>query len=178
MVFFVLATKLTTAANAIFLQSTAPLYLLLLGPLLLDEPIRPRDFGFIAAFAAGLSLFFVDANQATAIATNPKLGNLLALASGVCWALTLVVFRWIEQKNKGAGKETSPQSALVAGNIVAFVVCLPMALPRARAPRDGSGRDRLSRDLPDRRGVPLLPARHPRGARRSRLRSTSCSSRS
>src|SRR6185436_18210309 len=40
MVLFVLSNKLTTAANTIFLQSTAPLYLLLLGPWLLHEPIR------------------------------------------------------------------------------------------------------------------------------------------
>jgi drug/metabolite transporter (DMT)-like permease len=133
MIFFVLATKLTTAANAIFLQSTAPLYLLLLGPLLLDEPIRPRDFAFIAAFAAGLSLFFLDAQQATAIATNPRLGNLLALASGLCWAFTLVSFRWIEQGNRAAasmgGVTTNPQSTLIAGNLIAFFVCLPLALP-------------------------------------------------
>ena len=36
-----LSTKLTTAANAIFLQATAPLYLLLLGPVVLDEAISP-----------------------------------------------------------------------------------------------------------------------------------------
>jgi drug/metabolite transporter (DMT)-like permease len=133
MIFFVLATKLTTAANAIFLQSTAPLYLLLLGPLLLDEPIRPRDFAFIAAFAAGLSLFFLDAQQATAIATNPRLGSLLALASGLCWAFTLVSFRRIEQGNRAAasmgGVTTNPQSTLIAGNLIAFFVCLPLALP-------------------------------------------------
>ena len=40
---FVLSTKLTTAANAIFLQSTAPLYLLLLGPLILSEHFKRRD---------------------------------------------------------------------------------------------------------------------------------------
>lgn len=129
MVFFVLATKNTTAANAIFLQSTAPLYVLLLGPLLLDEPIRPRDFAFIAAIAAGMALFFVDSTQVTAIAANPRLGNLLALASGVCWALTLVAFRFLEKRNAGAVATTSPQSVLVAGNAVAFLACLPLALP-------------------------------------------------
>src|SRR5690242_14132764 len=40
LVLFVLSTRLTTAANAIFLQSTAPLYLLALAPLLLHEHIR------------------------------------------------------------------------------------------------------------------------------------------
>jgi drug/metabolite transporter (DMT)-like permease len=47
LVLYVLANRLTTAANTIFLQSTAPLYLLLLGPLVLREHIRGRDLGFM-----------------------------------------------------------------------------------------------------------------------------------
>ena len=49
---FVLANRLTTAANTIFLQSTAPLYLLVLSPWLLKEPIRRQDLGFMAAVGA------------------------------------------------------------------------------------------------------------------------------
>src|SRR4029079_18136017 len=56
---FVLANRLTTAANTIYLQSTAPLYLLLLSPWLLKEPIRRQDLGFMAAVGVGLALFFV-----------------------------------------------------------------------------------------------------------------------
>src|SRR6185369_2764791 len=59
MVLFVLANKLTTSASAIFLQDASPLYILLLGPWLLQEPIRRRDLGFMVALGAGLSLFFV-----------------------------------------------------------------------------------------------------------------------
>ena len=51
LVLFVLANKLTTSANAIFLQSTAPLYLLLLGPLVLRERIRRIDLVVITALA-------------------------------------------------------------------------------------------------------------------------------
>jgi drug/metabolite transporter (DMT)-like permease len=43
MILFVLANKLTTATNTIFLQYTAPLYLLLLAPWLLREPVRLSD---------------------------------------------------------------------------------------------------------------------------------------
>src|SRR3954466_14252584 len=46
---FVLPTRLTTAANAIFLQSTAPLYLLLIGPLLLHEPVHRADLAYMLA---------------------------------------------------------------------------------------------------------------------------------
>ena len=54
MILYVTANKLTTAANAIFLQSTAPMYLLLLGPLLLREKIRPRDLSYTAAMVVGV----------------------------------------------------------------------------------------------------------------------------
>src|SRR4051812_19091539 len=65
---FVLANRLTTSASAIFLQSTAPLYLLVLGPWLLAEPIRRQDLGFMLAVGLGLALFFigVDAPAVTA----------------------------------------------------------------------------------------------------------------
>src|SRR6185436_4328015 len=59
MLLFVSATKLTTAANAIFLQSTAPLYVLLLAPILLREPVRRIDMMFLGAFLLGLSVIFL-----------------------------------------------------------------------------------------------------------------------
>jgi drug/metabolite transporter (DMT)-like permease len=86
---FVTATKLTTAANAIFLQSTAPLYLLFIGPVLLKEPLRRSDWMLMAAMTAGMSLFFVSTEPAVATAPNPQLGNLLAAASGLAWAVIL-----------------------------------------------------------------------------------------
>ena len=57
---FVTATKLTTAANAIFLQYTGPAYVLLLSPFLLGEPFRPLDGICVVLSLAGMSLFFVD----------------------------------------------------------------------------------------------------------------------
>src|SRR4029079_4795278 len=79
---FVLATRLTTSANTIFLQSTAPLYLLILSPWLLKEPIRRQDLGFMAAVALGLILFFVSVDGPQATAPDPVRGNLLATVSG------------------------------------------------------------------------------------------------
>jgi drug/metabolite transporter (DMT)-like permease len=76
---FVLANRLTTSANTIYLQSTAPLYLLVLGPWLLKEPIRRQDVGFMLAVALGLALFFVSAEAPRATAPDPMRGNLLAL---------------------------------------------------------------------------------------------------
>src|SRR3954464_1857971 len=79
LVLFVLANRLTTAANTIYLQSTAPLYLLLLAPWLLKEPIRRRDLGFMLAVGLGLLLFFIGTEQPGSTAPDPERGNLLAL---------------------------------------------------------------------------------------------------
>jgi drug/metabolite transporter (DMT)-like permease len=132
MISFVTATKLTSAANAIFLQSTAPLYILLLGPWLLREKIRGRDLLFLATAGVGLALFFLDVDAPQASAPAPLLGNVFALASGLCWALTLVGLRWL-------GTRGTNVSAVVAGNVVAFLLCSPQvfagdpALSAARA---------------------------------------------
>ena len=64
LVLFVLSTRLTTGANAIFLQSTAPLYLLLLAPLLLHEHIRRGDLFFIGAIGVGMALVLLGGQNA------------------------------------------------------------------------------------------------------------------
>jgi drug/metabolite transporter, DME family len=124
---FVLANRLTTAANTIFLQSTAPLYILLLGPWLLKEPVRRSDLAFMGALAVGLALFFVSSEAPAATAPDPFAGNVLATLSGVCWALTVVGLRWLGAEGKGeAGVAT-----VAMGNVVACLATLPMALPVA-----------------------------------------------
>jgi len=125
MVLFVAGNKFTTAANTIFLQSTAPLYLLLAGPWLLAEPVRRRDLGFMAALAVGMFLFFAGEPPAAASAPDPALGNWIALAAGVTWAATIGGLRWAEKH--GARGEAA--RALAAGNLLAFFACLPAFLP-------------------------------------------------
>ncbi len=129
MILFVAANKLTTSANAIFLQDTAPLYMLLLGPLVLREPVRKVDIAVIAAVAlgAGLLLFGTSAagtSAAAVTAPDPGRGNIIALTAGITWALTLTGLRW------AANLSDAP---LVAGNVIAFLACLPLALPVTRA---------------------------------------------
>jgi drug/metabolite transporter (DMT)-like permease len=123
---FVLANRLTTAANTIYLQSTAPLYLLVLSPWLLKEPIRRQDLRFMAAVALGLALFFVSEEPPVASAPDPMRGNLLALISGFCWAITVCGLRWL---GSGNGRRGSAMAAVVSGNITAFLVAVPMGLP-------------------------------------------------
>ena len=130
LVLFVSANKLTTSASAIFLQAAAPLYVLLLSPLLLRERIRRGDLALMAVMAAGLLLCFAGEDRAVATAPNPALGNLLAAASGVTWAFTVIGLRWIGGRGGGEG---SALPTVVAGNLIAFLACLPMALPVASA---------------------------------------------
>lgn len=127
LVLYVVANKLTTAANTIFLQDTAPLYILLLGPWLLNEPIRRRDLALMVALAGGMAMFFVGTQPTFSTAPEPLRGNLLALAAGVCWALTIMGLRWL---GRGAGQgDGAAASAVACGNLIAFAAVLPWALP-------------------------------------------------
>jgi DME family drug/metabolite transporter len=124
LILFVTATKLTTSANTIFLQSTAPVYVLLLGPWLLQEKFDKKDLSFLCVVGLGLSLFFIGNDQPSVTAPNPFVGNIIALFSGVAWGLTILGLRWMSKKDESGGT-----SAVVLGNVIAFLACLPMALP-------------------------------------------------
>lgn len=124
LILFSLANRLTTAANAVFLQSAAPLYLLLLGPWLLREPIRRADLIYILALAAGVVLVFTGVESAVATAPDPPGGNVLAGASALTYALMLVGLRWMARRQRGG----SGMATVAAGNLMAFVAALPMAL--------------------------------------------------
>jgi DME family drug/metabolite transporter len=136
LVLFVLATKMTTAANAIFLQSTAPIYVVALGPFVLREPVRRRDLLFLAILGAGLALFFVGREAPQPTAPAPFAGNVLGALSGLAWALTLVGLRWMGREESGGGAGSA--TAVAVGNLFAFLACLPWALPvQGAGARDG-----------------------------------------
>ena len=128
MIFFVLANKLTTSANTIFLQSAAPLYGLLLAPFLLHERGRRADVPVMALVVVGLSLFFIGSEAPLRTAPDPVRGNLMGMAAGVTWALTIMGMRRL-----GRSGSAAPLSAALAGNILACVLSLPFALPVAEA---------------------------------------------
>jgi drug/metabolite transporter (DMT)-like permease len=111
---FVVANKLTTAANAIFLQYTAPVYVLLLEPLFYKERFRWRDLVVVAACVAGMSLFFVGRLRPQDVS-----GNLTALASGLCFALFLLLLR-----HPRAGK-VNRASSVIYGNLLICILTAP-----------------------------------------------------
>jgi len=120
LVLFVTANKLTTSAASIFLQSTAPLYVLLAGPWLLRERASRSDLLLMLPVAAGLLLVFAGTGVAGRTAPDPFRGNVLALLSGVTWALAIMGLRWMSEHPK-----SSPLAAAVLGNVFAAVICLP-----------------------------------------------------
>src|SRR5580704_15573351 len=130
LILFVAANKLTTSANAIFLQSTAPVYLLLLGPIVLHEAIQRVHVIAISAVALGVLLLLLGSEQAVATAPDPMRGNLYAALGGAAWALTITGLRRI---GKDALTSDAAIVPVIAGNLVAFVACLPAAVPVVHA---------------------------------------------
>jgi drug/metabolite transporter (DMT)-like permease len=124
---FVLATRLTTSANAIFIQAASPLYLMVLAPLLLRERVSRRDVLFMLPIGMGLAIFLLGDRHPMATAPNPALGNLIAVFSGVAFALAVVGFRWLSRTGAASGATALTAAAL--GNFIAFAVAFPMALP-------------------------------------------------
>jgi len=109
---FVIATKLTTAANAIVLQYAAPVYVALLSARFLHERIVIRDWIGIALVLIGMGIFFADG-----ISVGSNLGNMFAVLSGLCFASFVVALRQIRDQH--------PVDAVIVGNCVAFLVGLP-----------------------------------------------------
>jgi drug/metabolite transporter (DMT)-like permease len=133
MVLFVWANKLTTAASTIFLQATAPLFILLLGPWMLREPVRRRDVAFTAALAVAMLLIFAGARAPQESAPDPVRGNIMALTSGATYALAVMGLRWTARRDlEVPGGGGSAATVVLAGNILAFGGCLPAAWPLPR----------------------------------------------
>jgi drug/metabolite transporter (DMT)-like permease len=114
---FVLATKETTAANAIFLQYTAPVYLLVFEPLFYKEKFRSRDLIVVIACVLGMSLFFVGK-----LRPQDVTGNLLALGSGFCFACYFLLLR------HSKARAVNRASSVIYGNLLLVIIAAPAAL--------------------------------------------------
>jgi drug/metabolite transporter (DMT)-like permease len=114
---FVLATKETTAANAIFLQYTAPVYLLVFEPLFYKEKFRSRDLIVVIFCVAGMSLFFVGK-----LRPQDVTGNFLALASGLCFACYFLLLRHAK------ARAVNRASSVIYGNLLLVIIAAPAAL--------------------------------------------------
>ncbi len=88
MITFVAATKLTTAANAILLQYTAPAWVALFGTWFLKERTKRSDWLILALVMAGMVLFFLDE-----LTLMSRWGNIIAITSGFCFAWVILITR-------------------------------------------------------------------------------------
>ncbi|MBI2764443.1 MAG: DMT family transporter [Chloroflexi bacterium] len=122
LVLFVSATKLTTAANAIFLQYTAPLYVLVLSAVFIAERPSRTDLACVAVAFGGMALFFVGRLQADDLG-----GNLSALGSGAAFAVFLTLLR-----APSCGDRTRPR-AMVLGNLLLVAGLAAVNLGRGSA---------------------------------------------
>lgn len=118
LVLFVLSTKATTAANAIFLQYTAPVYVLIFEPLIYKEKYRLRDLVTVLVCLGGMALFFVGQLRPQDIE-----GNIMALASGLCFAFYFLLLR------HPRAREVNRASSVIYGNLIAVIVLAAWGVP-------------------------------------------------
>jgi drug/metabolite transporter, DME family len=118
--FFAIANKMTTAANAIFLQYTAPIYILIFAPFVLKEKFRLSDLVTVAVCLAGMVLFFVDTAPNSDLSPETQfIGNILGLLAGVCLGGYMLLLRHPK------AYQQNPASSVFYGNIFACLVMLP-----------------------------------------------------
>src|SRR5207245_990684 len=108
---FVVATKWTTAANAIFLQYAGAIWVLLLSPLVVHEPLRARDAAVIGVALGGMALFFVGRFE-----TRGMAGNAMALLSSVFFAALILLLR---------REHRASQATVTWGNVLTAIAVLP-----------------------------------------------------
>lgn len=118
---FIVASDRTTAANAIFLQYTGPIYVALLGPWVLGEPTRRIDWVCIAIALCGIALFFRDEFSPAGL-----WGNVAGLASGFAFGSTVLFLR--------KERDASPTSALLLGNLLTAAIGLPFCFGKMPSP--------------------------------------------
>lgn len=123
---FVTANKLTTAANAILLQYTAPIYVALLSWWFLKEKVSIRDWITIGIVMAGMLLFFLDDIQA-----GSMWGNVVAIGSGVSFAIQAMFMRM--------QKDGSPAESIMLGNILTALIGLPFMFQKVPTVSDVTG---------------------------------------
>jgi len=116
LILFVTSNKLTTAANAIFLQFTAPLFLLFLEPVFLKTKFNKKNLITVVVCIVGMVLFFLGKLEVGNI-----LGNLIAILSGLSFAFFSLFLKWKKQIHQNPNTINN----IVVGNILVAIFCIP-----------------------------------------------------
>jgi len=117
LIFFVIANTLTTAANTIFLQFTAPIYLLFLEPVFLKTKFQIKNLITICICISGMALFFTGRLEA-----GNLYGNMFGILSGISFALFSLFLKWKKQIHK----TENTLSQIAMGNILVAIICFPI----------------------------------------------------
>jgi len=112
MISFIIANKLTTSANVIMLQYSAPIWAALLGWALVREKPRWEHWGALVLVCSGLFLFFKDG-----LSAGSHLGDAISILSGIFMGGSSVFLRMM--------KKGSPQDAMFMSQLIVAVVCTP-----------------------------------------------------
>jgi len=112
---FVIATKTTTAANAIFLQATAPIYVLIFEPLINKTKYEKSNIITVAVCFIGMLFFFIGELEPGHLE-----GNLVALFSGMMFAAFFLGMKKNDIKHQ--------QSSIFFGNVLVTIISIPFIL--------------------------------------------------
>lgn len=124
MILFVTATKMTTAANAILLQYTAPVFTAILGAWFLKEKVSRFDWVIIGLVIGGMFLFFFDRMSFSGI-----WGNVMAVGSGITLSYFILCMR--------LQKDASPLETVILGNLATMLFCFPFYFQQVPTIFDG-----------------------------------------
>ena len=112
---FAVANKLTTAANAIVLQFTSPVFIVIFSALILKKRIRRSDALVVSFTLLGIALFFFDQLRPGYI-----LGNFVAIAAGMFMAGMFMAVGELEREQRFSG--------ILIGQTLTFLVGLPFVI--------------------------------------------------
>lgn len=105
---FTLANKMTTAANAIVLQFTCPIWIIVISWIFFHKKPGSREWIASALTLSGITLFFIDSLGSGHIA-----GDLVALVSGICYALLFM---------QNSLEDGDALSSVFIGQVLSFIV--------------------------------------------------------
>lgn len=112
--FFVMSTKLTTAANAIVLQYSAPVFILIMSSLFFKQKMHKKEILTVAVTMTGIILFFFDQ-----LSLGNILGNLLGVLAGIFMALMFVM----------TGRASDDDSVRMSGILMAHLLSALVGIP-------------------------------------------------
>ena len=116
---FTIANKLTTAANAIVLQYTAPIFILLISTVFFKEKMQKQDILVVCITMGGMVLFFLDQ-----LSPGNLLGNVLGILAGVTLGQMFVMV------GRGGDDDATRMSGILIAHMITLMIGVPVGLPQ------------------------------------------------